>query len=36
MRCVVPDMIAGPTKAQALQEGVDFLKDVYREHGWAV
>jgi hypothetical protein len=30
----VPDRIAGPSKMEAIQAGVDFLKDVYKKHGW--
>ena len=31
---IVPTSIAGPSKTEALNHGVDFLKGVYKKYGW--
>ncbi len=31
---VVPDRIVGPSKMEAINHGVNFLKGVYKKYGW--
>lgn len=31
---IVPDFIAGPSRKEAVNRGVTFLKDVYKKYGW--
>lgn len=30
----VPDCIVGPSKMEAINHGVNFLKGVYKKYGW--
>jgi hypothetical protein len=30
----VPDFIAGPTKREAIDRGVQFINDIHKKYGW--